>query len=65
MLHFGELDAYIPMTQVEEIIAAHPDVTVHTYQADHGFHCDERASFDATASALAWERTLAFFAEHL
>ncbi len=65
MLHFGALDAYIPMSQVDEITAAHPEVIVHTYDADHGFHCDERASFDATASALAWERTLAFFAEHL
>ena len=65
MLHFGELDAYIPMSQVEEITAAHPEVIVHNYHADHGFHCDERGSFDATASALAWERTLAFFAEHL
>ena len=65
MLHFGELDSYIPMTQVGEIAAAHPDVTVHTYNADHGFHCDERGSYDEASAVLAWARTLDFFAEHL
>ena len=33
--------------------------------ADHGFHCDQRASFDAQASADAWQRTLKLFAAEL
>ena len=65
ILHFGELDAHIPMTDVQAIDEAHPDVTVYTYDADHGFNCDHRASFNAPASELATQRTLDFFAKHL
>jgi len=38
---------------------------VHIYAADHGFHCDQRGSYDQAAAQLANERTLAFFAKHL
>ncbi len=65
IMHFGELDAHIPMTDVAQIDAALPDVTVYTYNADHGFNCDHRESFNAEAAAQAKERSLAFFAEHL
>ena len=66
MLHFGELDAGIPLDGVAKIQPAHPDVAVHVYEgADHGFNCDVRASFDPGAADLARERTLAFLAEHL
>jgi carboxymethylenebutenolidase len=65
MLHFGELDGHIPVAGVREVAAAHPGVPVHLYPAGHGFHCDERASYDAPSAALAWGRTLNFFAEHL
>ena len=65
ILHFGELDAHIPMTDVEAIDGAHPDVTVYAYDADHGFNCDHRASYDEAAATLARQRTLDFFAEYL
>ena len=65
IMHFGELDAHIPMSDVEKIQAAHPDVPVNVYAADHGFNCDHRASFDEAAAALALSRTLAHFEEHL
>lgn len=65
IMHFGKLDAHIPMSDVAKIEAALPDVTVYTYDADHGFNCDHRASYDEAAANLARERTLAFFAEHL
>ena len=65
MLHFGELDAHIPMDNVNEVAAAHPDVTVHTYNANHGFHCDQRADYDEASAKQAWARTLEFFGEHL
>lgn len=65
IMHFGELDAHIPMTDVEKVKDAQPDVQVYVYQADHGFNCDHRASHDATAAATAKQRTLAFFAEQL
>ncbi|MGI9323354.1 MAG: dienelactone hydrolase family protein [Pseudomonadales bacterium] len=65
ILHFGELDAHIPITEVEAIAAAQPDVTVHVYKADHGFNCDHRGSYDQAAAKQARERTLAHFAQHL
>ena len=65
IMHFGELDAHIPMTDVEAIKAAQPNVPVHVYAADHGFNCDHRASFDAQAATLAKSRTLEHFAQHL
>ncbi len=65
IMHFGELDAHIPMTDVDKVRSAHPEVPVYVYPADHGFNCDHRASFDADAAALAKQRTLDFFAEHL
>ena len=65
IMHFGELDAHIPMTDVDAIKAAQPNVPVHVYAADHGFNCDHRASHDAAAAELALSRTLAHFAEHL
>ena len=65
MCHFGEKDHYIPMDGVQAFAAAHPEVTVHTYAADHGFNCDQRGSYDEAAATLARSRTLAFFAEKL
>ena len=65
MLHFGEKDQHIPIEGVRELAALHPDVPIHIYLADHGFNCDHRASYDAPSAALAWRRTLEFFAKHL
>lgn len=65
-LHFGEKDSGIPLTDVETIKARRPEVEVHIYPgAQHGFHCDERASYDKTSADIAWPRSLAFFAKHL
>ncbi len=66
ILHFGTIDASIPLSDVEQIGQAHPGVTIHLYEgADHGFNCDMRSQYHAEAAALARERTLAHFAEHL
>ena len=65
MAHFGEKDHYIAMDGVQAFAAAHPAVTVHTYDADHGFNCDQRGSYNEAAATLARSRTLAFFAEKL
>ena len=38
----------------------------HVYKgANHGFHNDTTPRYDSEAAALAWERTIAFFREHL
>ena len=63
MAHFGERDSGIPIAGVNALAAAHPSVQVFTYAADHGFNCDQRGAFDATAANLARGRTLAFLRE--
>ena len=66
LLHFGEKDTGIPQSDVEIIRAKRPDVEIHVYPgAQHGFSCDERASYDKASADLAGQRTLAFFAKHL
>jgi carboxymethylenebutenolidase len=58
ILHFGAKDGHIPIAGVKEFEAAHPDLPVYVYDADHGFNCDERGSYDAPSAALARQRTL-------
>ena len=65
MAHFGERDTGIPVEGVRKFAAAHPEVQVHIYAADHGFNCDQRGSYDAAAAKLARERTLAFLHQHV
>jgi carboxymethylenebutenolidase len=65
IMHFGSKDAHIPLTMVDEIRKAQPNVPIYVYDADHGFSCDERASFDKAAYELAWTRTLKLFREHV
>jgi len=65
MAHFGDQDHWISMDSVEAFKKAHPEVEVHVYSANHGFNCDQRASFNEPAAKLARERTHAFFAKHL
>src|SRR5206468_53669 len=50
MLHFGERDQHIPVASVEEFKKAHPSLPVYIYAADHGFNCDQRGSYDASAA---------------
>ncbi len=65
MAHFGDKDHWITLDTVEAFKKAQPGVTVHVYEADHGFNCDQRGSYNEAAAKLARERTLAFFAQHL
>lgn len=40
--------------------------SAHLYpDVNHGFHNDTTSRYDYTAATLAWERTLAFFEDHL
>ncbi|WP_025899710.1 dienelactone hydrolase family protein [Sneathiella glossodoripedis] len=60
LLHFGDQDSAIPMSEVEAIIARHPEVEVHVYSAGHGFNCDARGSYNKEAADLALKRSLDF-----
>jgi carboxymethylenebutenolidase len=64
--HFGADDASIPPENYLEVKEKQPDAEFYVYEnAGHGFHCDARASYAPAASALAWQRTLDFFARHV
>ncbi|MDE3104299.1 MAG: dienelactone hydrolase family protein [Acidobacteriota bacterium] len=65
MYHFGERDQHIGSDVWEAVRNAVPGAPLFTYNADHGFNCDARASYDATAAADAMGRTLAFLRDHL
>lgn len=64
VMHFGEHDPLIPMQNVSDLREAHPELPIFVYNAGHGFNCDERADFNADASALALARTLKFLEEN-
>lgn len=65
IMHYGEHDHAIPLADVEKLKAAWPGVTFFIYDAQHGFNCDQRGSYDKVAADLAQERTLTFFGETL
>jgi carboxymethylenebutenolidase len=65
MLNFGEQDQSPTLEQARQIAQAHPSAIAHFYPAGHGFNCDQRGSYHAQSAALARQRTLAFFVEHL
>ena len=65
MGHFGEKDAHIPVEGVKKLAEKHKSHQIFIYEADHGFNCDHRGSYNAPAAKLARERTLAFFRKHV
>lgn len=65
MMHFGEKDHAIPIAGVEKLKAAHPSQLVYIYDAQHGFNCDQRGSYDAASAKLARARTVEFFRKHI
>jgi carboxymethylenebutenolidase len=68
---FGDEDGSIPVEDVEALrarldeVAQVPHQVVRYADADHGFHCDVRPAYDEEAATDAWQRTLAWFDEHL
>lgn len=64
-MHFARQDAHIPLTEVMAFSQVQPDVQMHLYDADHGFNCDQRASYDQASAIQAKDRTLAFLDQYL
>ena len=65
-MHFGDQDQSIPLSDVETIKQKRPDCEIHIYPgAGHGFHCDERASFNEQSARTAWQRTTAFLQKNM
>lgn len=66
LYHFGDQDHSIPLPDIENIRKAYPGSVVHVYPgAQHGFNCDERASYSAADARLAFERSIAFLGEQM
>ena len=70
LLFFGGKDAFIPSDEVDTIrgrlkdLGKEAEVVVYP-EADHGFFCDERPSYNQQAADDAWRRMTDFFARHL
>jgi len=70
MLYFwGGLDGFIKPEHVHLITGAmraagKTFVSAEFSDADHGFFCDERASYNANAATEAWALTLAYLENH-
>ena len=69
LIHFAAVDDRInaawPIYEAA-LKAANVRFTAHTYAGtQHGFNNDTTPRFDAAAAKLAWDRTLAFFAQTL
>ncbi len=63
IFHFGAKDSHIPLTavtQIKEAIKHKNSCAVYIYDADHGFNCNERGSYDASSAQIALERSLSF-----
>lgn len=67
MLHFGEADTGIPMSDVDRIrAAADPALAqIFTYPAGHAFNRAGTQAYHPPSADLARTRTLAFLAEHV
>jgi carboxymethylenebutenolidase len=66
LFFWGGQDQHIPPESVAGVISAvraakKTFANVEFSFADHGFFCDQRASYNPQAAALAWPLTLAFF----
>lgn len=66
MLHFGEQDRGIPLSEVEAVRNAYPRGVYHLYAAGHGFANEDRSDhYNPEATALARSRTNAFLALYI
>lgn len=69
-LFFGGKDPLIPQEHVEQINKALTDAgkqfSLHVYpDATHGFFCNDRESYNASAASQAWEKAKEFFSKTL
>ncbi|MFQ6546755.1 YghX family hydrolase [Aestuariibius sp. 2305UL40-4] len=69
MIHYAGLDDRINegwQAYSDALRANHKEFSVHFYpDVNHGFHNDTTPRYDEAAAMLAWDRTLAFFEDHL
>lgn len=69
LFYWGGLDKHIKSENMHTVIraveaAGKEFINVKISYADHGFNCDERPSYNKSASEEAWALTLAFLANN-
>ncbi|MEZ8823978.1 dienelactone hydrolase family protein [Vibrio amylolyticus] len=69
LIQFAELDKRVNATWPDyekELKAINADYEAHVYKGvNHGFHNDSTGRYAENEAELAWERTIAFFNQHL
>ncbi len=69
LIQLAELDERVNASWPEyeqDLKENHVTYTMQMYKkANHGFHNDSTGRYDPEAAELAWQRTLAFFSQHL
>ncbi|MHC8381796.1 dienelactone hydrolase family protein [Pseudomonas sp. LB3P14] len=69
LMHFGEQDSHIPLDAVEKIAERfenNDNVEIVVYpEAEHGFNCSHRDSYNQRAAAEAHGNTLIFLGQEL
>jgi carboxymethylenebutenolidase len=67
---WGGLDKHIPQDQIRSVIdavkaAGKPYINVEISDADHGFFCDTRPSYNPVAAKEAWSLVVSFLEAHV
>ena len=67
---WGGLDKHIPQDQIRSVIdavkaAGKPYINVEISDADHGFFCDARPSYNPVAAKEAWSLVVSFLEAHV
>lgn len=69
MMHYAEDDPRVNATQVDyrkALEANNKDFVMYTYEGTrHGFHNNSTPRYKKEQAQMAWDRTVAFFREHL
>jgi carboxymethylenebutenolidase len=66
LIHLGDLDQRVTIEHGHQLAERWPSAEIFRYaDAGHGFNCDLRPGYHEESAAIAWERTLTFFDQHL
>ena len=70
LFFWGGLDKHIPQEQIRSVLdavkaAGKPYINVEISDADHGFFCDARPSYNPIAAREAWSLATSFLDAHL
>lgn len=64
LMHCGDADELLTITQVKEIHDKHPEVVINMYNAAHGFRCNDSQDYNQFAADSSDQKTFAFFTKN-